>query len=102
MTGSALASIGDHGALNTRLPEKQSDVWIDRDLSWLDFNQRVLTEALDKRTPLLERAKSLAIFASHLDEFFMKRVSVLRARISGAATRSAAASAREAGIETAQ
>jgi polyphosphate kinase len=80
MTGPALASIGDHGALNTRLPEKLSDIWIDRDLSWLDFNQRVLTEALDERVPLLERAKFLAIFTSNLDEFFMKRVSVLRQR----------------------
>lgn len=78
MTESALASIGDHGALNTRLPEGLSDIWIDRDLSWLDFNQRVLAEALDERTPLLERAKFLAIFTSNLDEFFMKRVSVLR------------------------
>jgi polyphosphate kinase len=78
MTGLALASIGDHGALNTRLPEELSNIWIDRDLSWLDFNQRVLAEALDERTPLLERAKFLAIFASNLDEFFMKRVSVLR------------------------
>src|SRR5271170_4483464 len=51
---------------------------IDRDLSWLDFNDRVLAEALDDRTPLLERAKFLAIFSSNLDEFFMKRMSVLR------------------------
>src|SRR6516165_7364830 len=78
MTGPALASIGDHGALNIRLPEKLADIWIDRDLSWLDFNQRVLAEALDERTPLLERAKFLAIFTANLDEFFMKRVSVLR------------------------
>lgn len=53
-------------------------VWIDRDLSWLEFNRRVLAEALDDRTPLLERAKFLAIFTSNLDEFFMKRVAVLR------------------------
>src|SRR5215469_2502065 len=78
MTVSALASIGDHGALNTRLSEGLSDIWIDRDLSWLDFNQRVLAEALDERTPLLERAKFLAIFTSNLDEFFMKRVAILR------------------------
>ena len=74
----ALASIGDHGVLNTPLSKDLSDVWIDRDLSWLNFNKRVLAEALDERTPLLEKAKFLAIFTSNLDEFFMKRVSVLR------------------------
>jgi polyphosphate kinase len=78
MTALAVASIGDHGALTTRLPHDLSEIWIDRDLSWLDFNERVLAEALDERTPLLERAKFLAIFTSNLDEFFMKRVSVLR------------------------
>lgn len=75
---SALASIGDQGVLNERLPPELSEVWIDRDMSWLDFNDRVLAEALDQRTPLLERAKLLAIFTSNLDEFFMKRVAVLR------------------------
>jgi len=55
-----------------------SAVWVDRDLSWLEFNRRVLAEALDDRTPLLERAKFLAIFTSNLDEFFMKRMALLR------------------------
>ncbi len=50
---------------------------LDRDLSWLEFNQRVLHEAEDHRTPLLERLKFLAIFSSNLDEFFMKRIEVL-------------------------
>ena len=77
-TAAALASIGDHGVLNTPLSEALTKVWIDRDLGWLDFNERVLAEALDERTPLLERAKFLAIFSSNLDEFFMKRMSVLR------------------------
>ena len=54
--------------------------WRDRDLSWLDFNRRVLSEALDKRTPLLERLKYLAIFTTNLDEFFMKRVGAMRTR----------------------
>ena len=52
--------------------------WIDRDTSWLEFNRRVLQEALDDRTPLLERVKFLAIFASNLDEFFMKRMGLIR------------------------
>ncbi len=52
--------------------------WIDRDLSWLAFNRRVLSEALDKRNPLLERVKFLAIFSSNLDEFFMKRMAIIR------------------------
>src|SRR6202034_418676 len=77
-TAVALASIGDHGVLNTPLSGALTKVWIDRDLGWLDFNERVLAEALDERTPLLERAKFLAIFSSNLDEFFMKRMSVLR------------------------
>ena len=75
---SVLASIGDQGVLNSRLSAELSEVWLDRDLSWLDFNDRVLAEALDQRTPLLERAKFLAIFTANLDEFFMKRVALLR------------------------
>ena len=54
--------------------------WVDRDLSWLEFNRRVLHEALDARTPLLERVKFLAIFTANLDEFFMKRVGILRGK----------------------
>src|SRR5262245_12080574 len=53
-------------------------VWVDRDLGWLEFNRRVLAEAVDERTPLLEQAKFLAIFSSNLDEFFMKRMALLR------------------------
>ena len=78
MATTVLASVGDHGVLNAPLAPTLSELWIDRDLSWLDFNDRVLAEALDERTPLLERAKFLAIFTSNLDEFFMKREVVLR------------------------
>ncbi len=83
----AVVSIGDDGALNTELKVELANVWIDRDMSWLDFNERVLAAALDKRTPLLERAKFLAIFTSNLDEFFMKRIAVLREQLTPARER---------------
>nr|AWJ66336.1 polyphosphate kinase [uncultured bacterium] len=52
--------------------------FIERDLSWLSFNQRVLQEAADPRVPLYERLKFLAIYSSNLDEFFRVRVSAMR------------------------
>ena len=70
-----------------------SSPFLDRDLSWLEFNRRVLHEALDDRTPLLERVKFLAIFSSNLDEFFMKRVGLLKRKTAAAVDASANGSA---------
>jgi polyphosphate kinase len=60
--------------------------YLNRELSWLEFNARVLHEARDGRTPLLERVKFLTIFASNLDEFFQVRIAGLRQQVEAGST----------------
>lgn len=61
--------------------------YFNRELSWLEFNHRVLQEAIDARTPLLERLKFLAIFSSNLDEYFMVRVAALKQQVEAQVTK---------------
>ena len=55
--------------------------YLSRELTWLEFNSRVLHEAMDERTPLLERLKFMGIFSSNLDEFFMVRIAAIEQQI---------------------
>ncbi len=66
------------------------ELYINRELSWIAFNQRVLAQALDQRTPLLEQAKFSAIFSNNLDEFFMVRVASLKSQVEAGISRTSA------------
>ncbi len=66
------------------------ELYLNRELGWINFNERVLAQAMDGRTPLLEQAKFSAIFSNNLDEFFMVRVASLKSQVEAGVTSSSA------------
>src|SRR5205823_4062337 len=83
---SAMATVITPEAVSAEPPKPIGpEHFVNRELSWLEFNARVLEEAEDDTNPLLERLKFLSIFSSNLDEFMMVRVSGLRSQMQGMA-----------------
>ena len=76
-TGTAIAK----GKKKKEFDLSSPEWYLNRELTWLEFNRRVLNEARDERTPLLERVMFLAIIGSNLDEFFMKRIGGLKQQV---------------------
>jgi len=72
---------------NRRAPADAPTPYLNRELSWLDYDARVLHEARDERNPPLERVKFLAIFANMMDEFFQVRVAGLRQQVAAGSTK---------------
>lgn len=89
MTFQSSPSIGTHadGASFVFDPERPASRFTNRELSWLEFNSRVLAQAEDPQLPLLERLKFCAIYASNLDEFYMVRVAGLKDQVAAGVTR---------------
>ncbi len=79
--------VGDDGVTPNSPPDlDDSSLYLNRELTWLRFNERVLHEAEDARVPTLERVKFLAIASSNLDEFFMKRIGGLKVQVEAGVT----------------
>ena len=74
-------SIGPHAKLPKADDIDNPALYLNREITWLNFNRRVLSEAEDPRVPLLERVKFLSIVSSNLDEFFMKRIGGLKQQV---------------------
>jgi len=85
-TREVAAPVVDRGAPDADVDLSDPSLYLNRELSELSFQKRVLHEAVDERTPLLERVKFLAIFASNMDEFFMKRVGGLKQQMDARVT----------------
>ena len=77
-------AVGKQHEANKKTNKKKDtnpDHYVSRDISWLRFNERVLHEAVDKRTPLFERLRFCDIFTSNMDEFFIQRIGTLKNQI---------------------
>jgi polyphosphate kinase len=84
--GLGINRVMNTAAATTPLDLQDPALYFSRELSWLEFNYRVLHEAMDDRTPLLERLKFMAIFSVNLDEFFMVRVATIKQQIAAQVT----------------